>query len=603
MARTSPPITRAPQRPPGPPPTRKRFLLVSTRRRSSIILIGFMIILSLFAGRLVELQALRSSELASAGLDQRLRTVEVPAIRGAIYDSAGRPLAQSVEVRNITADQTLVEDPAETAAILAPILEMDPAELQDLLTGERRFIYLAKKVEPAKWRAIQDWRNSPENNRVVLQGIFSERLTARDYPNGTLAANIIGFTNAEGEGATGLEYGLNSELAGQPGSMRAELVAGGNVIPGSEVSREDPVPGNGVRLTIDSDLQWIAQNSLANRTAEADADYGMVVALEVGTGRILAMATVPTFDPNEPGAVGAEDWQNRPVTHAFEPGSTLKVLTHAAVLNEGIATPETVFTIPPGLPRGPHVFQDHTPHGTIQRTLTGVLAESSNIGTILAAEPMADETLFQYLTDFGVGQPTGLQYPGETSGLLPAIEDWSGLTFPTLAFGQAMSLSALQITNVFATLGNDGVRVEPRLIDGYVRPDGTVQATAAGEEVRAVSAESAQQVLEMMERVVSDEGTAPDAAIPGYRVGGKTGTAERVDPECGCYRGYTASFVGVAPADDPKVAVGVWFDNPKGIHYGGYLGSPVFTEVTKAALELLGVPPSGSPPSDLPTKP
>ena len=582
---------------------RVRFALSGSRRRSSIALLAFLFVLSLFAGRLLELQGLRSSELAAAGLDQRLRTVVIPADRGVIADSQGRPLAQTVEVRDITADQTLVEDPAKTAAVLARILGVDQAQLQQDLTGEKRFVYLAKGVEPAKWRAIQDWRSDPDNDPVTLQAIFSERLTERHYPNGTLAANVIGFTNAEGAGATGLEYGLDQELAGTPGEVRAERGPDGSIIPGSEVFSVAPKTGTGVRLTIDSDLQWVAQNAIAQRVADSASDFGMVVAMEVGTGRILAMATVPTFDPNNPGASSPDDWRNRPVTNAFEPGSTIKVLTHAAVLNEGAATPTTPFVVPPGLPRGPHIFRDHTPHGTLQLTLAGVLAQSSNIGTILAAEKIGPDKLYSYLQAFGVGQPTGLQYPGETSGILPPLDTWGVLTFPSVAFGQGMALSALQITDVFATLANDGVRVEPKLIDAYVRPDGTVQTTAPSSTRPVVTASTAHQVMEMMERVVSKDGTAPGAAIPGFRVGGKTGTAERVDPACGCYRGYTASFVGVAPADDPKVVVGVWLDNPRGMHYGGVLGGPVFTEVMKASLAKLGVQPTGTPPSTIPTIP
>jgi cell division protein FtsI (penicillin-binding protein 3) len=604
-----PPRPRARTEPfPGPPRPRRRrggtrFRSANPRRRATVTLLAFCFVLTLFGGRLIELQALRSDELASAGLDQRMRTSVIPAERGTIADAQGRPLAQTVEVRDITADQTLVVDPAATAAVLARILDVDKAELQKKLTGEQRFVYLAKGVEPAKWRAIQDWRSDPEHNPVTLQAIFSERLTKRAYPNGPLAANLLGFTNAEGKGAVGLEFGLEPELAGTPGEVRAERGPDGSIIPGSEVSRVDPVPGTGVRLTIDADLQWVAQNAIARKVSESGSDFGMVVALEVGTGRILAMASVPTFDPNNPGASGEDDWRNRPVTNAFEPGSTFKVLTHAAVINEGAATPTTPFVVPPGLPRGPHVFRDHTPHGTLQLTLAGVLAQSSNIGTILAAEKISPETYFTYLEAFGVGQPTGLQYPGETSGILTPLKDWGVLTYPSIAFGQGVALSALQIADIYATLANDGVRVEPKLIDAYARPDGTVQTTSPSATHEVVTAETAHQVVEMMERVVSEDGTAPKAGIPGYRVAGKTGTAERVDPACGCYRGYTASFVGLAPADAPRVVVGVWLDNPRGIHYGGVLGGPVFTEVTKAALAELEVPPSGSPPSDIPTIP
>jgi cell division protein FtsI (penicillin-binding protein 3) len=578
-------------------------VLAAAPRRSTVLLLLFLFVLSLFGGRLIELQVLRGPALAEAGLDQRITSVDIPADRGEITDAAGRPLAETVEVRDITADQTMVKDPALTAGVLAPILGVDTAAVQASLTGTKRFVYVTKGVPPQRWRAVQDWRADRANDSTVLDGIFSEVRTMREYPNGPLAANLLGFLNADGKGAAGLEYGLETELAGTSGTKVAELAPGGSIIPGSEVRQTDPTTGTGVRLTIDADLQWIAQNALAKRVEEANADWGAAVALEVGTGRILAMATAPTFDPNNPGASRDTDWQNRPVTNAFEPGSTMKVATMAAILEEGGATPTTMYTIPPVLPYEDHVFQDHTPHGTIQRTLTGVLAESSNIGTILAARTIGPDKLDEYLQRFGVGEPTGLQFPGETSGSLPDRSTWSGLTFPTLAFGQGMSLSALQIADVFATLANGGVKVDPKLIDAYVLPDGQVQATAPSATEPVVSATTARAVMDMMERVVSKDGTAPGAAIPGYRVGGKTGTAQRADPACGCYRGYTASFVGVAPADQPRVVVGVWLDNPRGVHYGGVLGGPVFTEVTEAALAKLGVPPSGTPAPTTPTKP
>lgn len=604
--RPRPRVPRQPvsQLPPRQPPRRRKPSAIRTanpRRRSAVVLLAFLFVLTMFAGRLIELQALRSDELASAGQDQRLHTFDLPAHRGTISDANGRPLAQTIEVRHITADQTLVENPAATAAVLATILDVDRAELQRRLTGDARFAYLAKNVPPAQWRAIQDWRNDSDNHGATLRAVFSERLIKRDYPNGPLAANVLGFTNSEGEGAVGLENGLQPELAGKAGERRAEHGPDGSVIPGSVRYQNDPVHGTGIRLTIDADLQGVAQAALARQVEASGADHGTVVALEVGTGRILAMATVPTFDPTRPGASSPEDWRNRPVTDAFEPGSTFKVLTHAAVINEGAATPTTPISVPAELPRGPHVFEDHTPHDGLELTLAGVLAQSSNIGTILAAEKISPERYYEYLEAFGVGQRTGLQFPGETAGILPPLEDWNVLTYPSISFGQGVALSALQITDIFATLANGGVRVQPKLIDAYERPDGTVQTTPAPPTREVVTEETADAVLEMMERVVSPDGTAPMAAIPGYRVAGKTGTAERVDPECGCYRGFTASFVGVAPADAPQVVVGAWFDNPRGVHYGGVLGGPVFTEVTKAALAALEVTPTGSSPSTLPT--
>lgn len=590
------------------PPRRVR--VGNPRTRSMIILLIFLFVLSLFIGRLVELQGLKSKELADAALGQRLARTTIPAQRGGIFDSTGRPLAVSVEVRHITADQTLVDDPLQTAEVLAPILDMDVADLTEKLTGDSRFVLLKKDADPAEWRAIQDWRNAPENTRSVLAAIYSESDTKRQYPQGTLASNVIGFVHSEGMGAnrehyglTGLEAGLDPELTGTPGEAVYEKDPGGRAIPGSERSRIESEPGLGVRLTIDSDLQWAAQMAIARQVEVADADYGMAVALEVGTGRILAMATAPTFDANQPWDVPVADWQNRPVTHALEPGSTTKIFTHAAVLNEGAATPTTGFVIPPALSRGGKSITDHTPHGTIQRTLAGILAESSNIGTILAAERIGEEKLYRYMRKFGVGSTSGLNYPGETAGLMPKLEDWSATSFPTIAFGQGLALSPLQIAQGFAAVGNNGVMVEPRLIDAYVRPDGTVQSTERGERTRVVSKQAAKQTRLMMERVVAEGGTAPNTAIPGYRVAGKTGTADRIDPECGCYRGYVASYVGMAPAERPRVVVGAWLDNPRNGHYGGVLAGPAFVDIMTAALASLEVPPSTTPPSDLPLIP
>ncbi len=601
--RTPPRVDPRRAGPPARQESRPVFRMVRPGRRAPAMLLAFLFVMSLFVARLVDLQAINGGALAEAALQQRLQAKAIPAVRGTISDSSGRPLAVSVEVRDITADQTLVEDPAATAAVLAPLLGMEQSALQAKLTGDARFVYLKKGVEPRVWRAIQDWRGTDGNDPVILQSVFSEVRTQRDYPNGSLAANVIGFTNSDGAGAVGLEYGLDAELAGKPGEIAFEQAPTGGVIPGSETVSVEPQQGLGVRLTLDSDLQWVAQNAIAAKVKESGADFGMVVAMEVGTGRILAMASAPTFDPNDPGDVDPAVWQNKPATYAFEPGSTAKVFTMAAVLNDKAATPTTPFVVPPGLPRADHVFTDHTPHGTLQLTLAGVLAQSSNIGTILAAEKLDDGRLVKYLKAFGFGSPTGMQYPGESPGLLPAPDTWSDLTYPSLAFGQGMALTAVQIMAGYAAIANDGVRVPPRLIDAYVGSDGTSRATAAGDGVRVVSAKTARQVRQMMERVVSPDGTAPQTAIPGYRIGGKTGTAERFDAACGCYRGYTASFVGVAPADQPRIVVGAWLDNPVNGRYGGVLAGPVVTDVTTAALQSLGVPPSGSAPSDIPTVP
>ena len=600
MSTQTPPRSSPTRSAPAGPPPRKPFRLRNSKRRVQVMIVLFVFVVSLFAARLVELQVLRGDELAASALSQRLVTEEIPATRGAITDVNGRPLAISVEVRDITADQTLVEDPAQTAAVLGPIVDMPAAELQPLLEGERRFIYLKKKTVPQVWRDIQEWKAAPSNDATVLQGIFSERRTIRDYPNGPLAANVVGFTNAEGAGSVGLEAGLDAELAGEKGRITYEQAAGGTEIPTSDVITEPSKAGTDVRLTIDSDLQWTAQQSINRMVKNSNSDFGMVVALEVGTGKILAMATGPGYDPRNPGKVTPEEWTNKPVTWAMEPGSTGKLMTIAAVLEEGAMKPRTRVVVPGSLARGGKNFTDSHAHGTEQQTLAGVLAMSSNIGTILAAEEIGEDKLYEYLRAFGVAKSTGLQYPGEQSGYIPPTDEWSDTTFPTVAFGQGMSMTALQIANMVATIGNDGVRVEPRLIDGYTRPDGTVQGVAEGEETQVISPKTARTMQDMMQLVLQEGGTAPDSGIPGYLMGGKTGTAQRYDQECGCYRGYTASFVGMAPADDPQIVVGAWLDHPKGAYYGGQLGGPVVQEVMTAALASQGVAPTGSKPARYP---
>jgi cell division protein FtsI (penicillin-binding protein 3) len=319
------------------------------------------------------------------------------------------------------------------------------------------------------------------------------------------------------------------------------------------------------------------------------------------TGRIYALATVPTFDPNKPAEAASANIGNRALSDVFEPGSTSKVMTLAAVVEEGKANATSKFTIPPVLKRPAKTWHDHSPHGTLRLTLNGVLAQSSNIGTILAAERIGGEKLYEYLKKFGIGEPTGLQFPGESKGYVPAPEDWSATSFGTLAFGQGLSVNAVQAASVFATLANGGVRVTPSLIEGYTRPDGTFVPAPEPEQTRVVSTSTANTVMRMLESVVSDEGTAPLAAIPGYRVAGKTGTANRIDDSCGCYRGYTASFIGIAPADDPRLVVAVFLQNPRNGHYGGVLGGPVFKRVTTYGLEHLRIPPSGTPRTKLPT--
>lgn len=564
-------------------PTRRLRLL---RTAVVLLFVGFI-------GRLFWMQVIQGPGTAATAIATSTKRVEIPALRGQIQDASGLPLAVTIDARNIIADQTLIRDPNVTAQVLAPVIGADPTALAQTLTGTRRFVYVAKEVTPQIWQEVR---------AMNLSGIDSESASRRVYPQGQLAANLIGYLNVDGVGSGGIEYTFEKELAGIAGRAVYTLAGGANQIRTGSQDIVQPTPGSSVRLTIDRDVQWIAQRAIADRVKYARADFGMVTVLDTTNGHILAMAMAPTFDPNDIRHADRAALGNRIVTNAFEPGSTQKVLTMAAVIEEGAATPTDTFTIPPTLRwKGVKTFHDHTPHGTLKLTLTGILAQSSNIGTIKAATRIGPERLYDYLLKFGFGSKTGSALAGEGTGILPSLDEWSVTSFPTIAFGQGVSVTQLQAAGVYQTIANDGVRITPTVIAGMVNASGDFEPAQSQPRTEVVSASTARQVREMMESVVSEQGTAPGAAIPGYRVAGKTGTADRRDDACHCYRGYVSSFIGLAPADNPRFVVAVVLDNPRNGHYGGVLAGPVFKEVMMYALQHYRVAPSGSTRPVLPT--
>jgi cell division protein FtsI (penicillin-binding protein 3) len=545
------------------------------------------VVLSLFMGRLLQLQGVDAPSYAARAEAGRLHTVDLPASRGNITDIHGAVLATSVAAEDITADQTLVADPADTAMQLAPVLGVDAGTLVQALTGTKRFVYLARQVTPAVWHQVE---------ALNLPGIFHNDTTLRVYPDGGLAASVVGFVGWDGHGLGGLELGDDKLLAGVNGIDTYQSGAGGDQIATAGGTLHDPVNGSTIRLTIDRDIQWEAERLLAQRVRYAHADSGTVVVMDPHSGAILALATYPSFNPADPGAAAVDDRGNRALSDVYEPGSTSKVMTAAAVIQSKALGPNSEITVPNSLQRGGRTFHDDISHGTWHLTLTGVLAKSSNLGALQAAEHIGPNKLYHYLKAFGIGSPTGLDFPGESPGILAPPSQWSRAQFATVSFGQGLSLNAVQATSVYATIANDGVRVEPTLVAGTVAPDGTFTSAVAPRTVRVVSAATARTVREMLESVVSDDGTAPMARIPGYRVAGKTGTANRIDPTCGCYRGYTASFIGFAPADHPRLVVSVTLQNPKHGHFGGRLAGPVFRQVMSFALQTLDIPPTGTAP-------
>ncbi len=551
------------------------------------------IVFAAFFVKLFMIQVVQGSAVAAKVIKDSTVARVIAAPRGEIQDANGVPLAVTSDAFNITADETLIRNPQATAQLLAPVLGADPTALAQHLTGTRRFVYVAKEVSPADLKRVE---------ALNLAGIFSEPSTRRVYPQGELAANIIGFVNAQGTGAGGIENSFNTLLSGTPGSVQYLQAGGSRMIPTGDQTIVDPVVGTSIRLTLDRDVQWIAQRAITERVAYAKAASGTVVVLDTTNGHIIAMATAPTFNPNDIRTADPANLGNRAVSDVYEPGSTSKVMTMSALIQEGLAKPTDHLVVPWVLHwKKVATFHDDMQHPVEHLTLTGVLAQSSNVGTIKAASRMPERTLYSYLSKFGIGSSTGSGLAGESAGILPPVSTWSALTFPTMAFGQGLSVTALQVSSVFATIANDGVRITPTIVAGTLDPLGRFTPAPPSSSVRVVSAATARTVRAMMETVVSNEGTAPGAAIPGYRVAGKTGTAQRYDSACHCYRGYVASFIGIAPADHPRFVVAVALTDPHNGHFGSVLGGPVFKEVMTYVLQKWGVAPSGSVAPKLPT--
>jgi cell division protein FtsI (penicillin-binding protein 3) len=572
------------------------FSLAHKRIRGLVLILA--VVMFMFGLRLVQVQALQAGDYRERAVNEMEKVKTLQAPRGDITDINGVAFARSVAATSIVVDQTQITDPAKVATFVAPILGMKVEEIQDSLTGTRKWNMVARNAKPATWlklSAALDQYNSRfkamSPDRII--GFFPERSYVREYPSGSLIASLIGFVNHDGMGATGLESSMNSKIKGIDGKYsyangyKAE-------IPGSQSEIIPAQAGTSIRLTVDRDIQWVASKAIADVVKSTRALSGTVIVMDPKTGHILAHATAPTFDPNNTTKVSLVAMRNPSVLDVYEPGSTGKVMTIAAAMDERKITPETVLTIPDRLKRSTKVFKDHEPHPTQRLTTAGILAVSSNTGSIKIGEMLSNDKLYEYLTKFGIGTKTGSGLPGESRGILPKVADWSGTTAPTVAFGQGYSVTAMQATSVFATIANDGVRVSPTVIAGTSDSSGNYTPTATRESVRVISPETAAQMRLMMESVVSANGTAPSAAIPGYRVAGKTGTAQRIDDTCGCYRGYTASFIGFAPADNPAYVISVTIQDPKGIHWGGYLGGPVFKKVMSFVLQSKGIAPTGA---------
>lgn len=570
-----------------------------SRSRIGILLFSIIFILGLLGLRLVDIQAVQARTYALRAANEMSTISIMPAPRGSITDINGVEFARSVSAINVVVDQTLISSPTKFAEIAAPILSMQVSDVAKLVTGKRRWNLVARNVTPATWVSLKsafaayNLSLSRKDTSKRIFGFYPERGYTREYPSGELIGSLVGFVNQAGVGATGLESSMNSLLTGVEGKYSYANGYGAE-IPGSQQELVTAKTGTTVRLTIDRDVQWVASQAIADAVKSSHAISGTVIVMDPKTGQVLALATAPTFDPNNTKKVSLALMRNPSVQDVYEPGSTGKVMTMAAALEEGKITPTTLFTVPDFVKVSNRTFHDHDHHPVEQLTPTGILAISSNVGAIKVGQKLGDATLYSYLKKFGVGTDTGSGLPGESQGVLPDVANWSGTTAPTVAFGQGYSVTSMQATSIFATIANDGIRVSPTVIAGTSDSDGHFTAAAVRSGVRVVSATTASELRLMMESVVAANGTAPEAAIPGYRVAGKTGTAQRVDETCHCYRGYTASFIGFAPADKPRYVISVTIQGPQGIHWGGTLGGPVFKKVMSFVLQSRHVPPTNT---------
>jgi cell division protein FtsI (penicillin-binding protein 3) len=562
-------------------------------------------LLSVFGARLFQLQGVDSEAYASRAEAAGLVNIALPAERGRILDRNGVPLAESIAGNMIVADPTRTTPNAEAIAkLLADRLHLDYFDLLGKLTKKNdhtRFVYIARRIPSTLASSVMD-----ELRAHDYVGVDTRPDPLRTYPAGDVAANLIGYLGDDPTKVSGgLERSFNTLLAGKDGKETYE-VGGGNRIPLGDNSEVKPVNGKDLALTIDRDVQWYSQRVLRTAVQSSKATSGAAVVLDSRTGEVLALADYPTFDSNKPGKAPKGNLVSRALTDVYEPGSVEKVLTASSLIDAGKVMPRTRFTVPPELPVLDRIIGDWFEHGTIRLTLAGVIARSSNIGTALAATQFQPKELWSYLDKFGLGHRTDIGMPGETRGMLGDGDAWSTLTRAQVAFGQGLSVNALQMATAINTIANGGQLITPSLVRGR-------ETTSAGDEVgtetssrrEVVSARAARLTSMMMELVTTqDIGTAPGAGIEGYRVAGKTGTAQEVGGACNCYKdgGLAVSFAGFAPADKPRFTVYVVVKHPGEGASGGGTAGPVFRKILNYVLQKYAVPPTGTTPSRIPTK-
>ena len=591
-------MTRQPGRggPAAVRPLRHSARELGTRRiRWLLVIYGLVFLISL--GQLARIQVVDAHEYADRSIAQRARTIDLAATRGRMYDRDGDVLATSVQAATIYADPRAYREreapggqsvppagePAAVAAELAGLLDLDVGSLEERLRSDAHFVYVDRQV---------DWELGQQIEELDLPGVGVVSEPQRVYPNAALAGQVVGFTDIDGHGLQGLEVQHDQLLRGRPGMLAVEQAPGGLDIASGIRELVPSEPGTDLVLTLDREIQYAAERAAADVIEEYDAKGAGVMVMEAATGDVLAMASAPTYDPNDRASADPEHWRNRTVTDLFEPGSTQKGLTMAAAIEEGLVDPDSTLRVGESINVGGKRFTDAYRHDLDEWSLTDIIERSSNVGTIMVAEELGADRLDRYLREFGYGSAMGLGFPGESPGMLMPVEEWWQTSLPTIAIGHGVGVSLLQLASAYGTLANDGVSVQPRVVRGTVGEDGRLTPAADAAERPVVSADTAGAVRRMLEQAVSGErATGQRAQVPGYRVGGKTGTARKPkDGERGYSSEYVASFVGFAPVDDPELVVAVMVDEPRPF-YGGIVAAPVFSEVMGAALAHRRVPP------------
>ncbi|HET8759756.1 MAG TPA: penicillin-binding protein 2 [Nitrospiria bacterium] len=562
----------------------------AARRRAFWVLGAFAVLYAALALRVVYLHVVRGPELAHRAERQHEKSVAVEAERGTIYDRNGRVLATDLTVPSLYAAPPLIDNPESIARELAAMLRVDAKPLARRLAEDRGFIWLERRVDPAVARAVEEL--GAEGVRVVPE-------PSRVYPRKTLLSHVLGFAGTDHVGLEGVERFYDRDLRGETGRIIYERDGAGKRLFPKGLEYVAPSRGHDLVLTIDEGIQHISERELDAAMSETGAESGTVVVMDPWDGGVLALAVRPEFNPNEPNVSRPEAWRNRAITDTFEPGSTFKIVTAAAALDAGLVRPDEIIDCEQGRwPITGGVLHDHEPLGRVP--FSEVVAKSSNIGTAKIAQRLGPERLRRAITDFGFGRKTGIDLGGEAAGRVAPLARWSKRTAVTMAIGQELMVTTMQLAVAYAAVANGGRLVTPHVVAHVRGADGLDAAGAASPGNRVMSERTAGVMARLLEGVVGEDGTGALAVVEGIRVAGKTGTAQQVDPETGRYSAdrETASFIGFAPSTRPAVVIAVVLDNPSGRGWGGRAAAPVFSRVAAGAVHYLSTPAATPAPQD-----